>query len=276
MKNNYTVNGNAVFVEAKRGRTGEIVIFQCDLADIDNLNKCLSWGVRDRGFSIIGYRKINNKWFEVPLHKHLTGSRFVDFLNGDRLDLRQCNMVPLKKRKMDFKNRGTVKGNRIDIHGDAATVWTRGAKGKVCTFLIDTADVEMVKKYTWFMINPGYPATWTLAGVENRKLLLLHRFLINAQPYQEIDHINRIKTDARRQNIRICTRSQNAHNTSLPRNNTSGVKGVHQASKYSWRASMRINGSRIYRGFSTFLQAVDKRKEWEIVINPSGLNNVEI
>lgn len=274
MKNNYTVNGDTVFVEAKRGQTGEIAIFQCDLVDIDNLNKCLSWGIK--GLSIIGYQKIKGKWFEITLHKHLMGSKFVDFLNGDRLDLRRCNMIPLKKEKKVFKNRGQVKGNRIDLHGNTATIWTRRLDGKGGAFLIDAENIERVKKYTWFMINPGYPATWTLEGVKNRKLLLLHRFLTGAEPSQQVDHINRIKTDARRQNLRICTRSQNAHNAGLFYNNTSGVKGVHHSSDNSWRASMRLNGSRMYRGFSTFLQAVDQRKEWESTFNPSGLINAAL
>lgn len=270
--NDYTINGDVAFVEVKRTKTGEFYTFQCDVSDLDKLNQCLSWKIKWPGFVIFGYKKIDGRWIELKLHKLLSGSKFVDFLNGDRLDLRQANMSPLNKRKIDFANRGQVKGNRIDIHGDTATVWVIKKNGVGQAFLIDAQDVELVNKYTWFMINPGYPATWTLRGVKNRKLLLLHRYLTSAQPGQEVDHINRIKTDARRKNLRICTPSQNLHNIIIRKNSSTNMVGVAKTSKNGWRASIRIKNKRQYRNFATIHEAVSQRKEWERELNPSGLN----
>jgi len=58
-----------------------------------------------------------------------------------------------------------------------------------------------------------------------------------------IDHINRISTDDRIENLRVATLSQNGANSSLNKNNTSGVKGVvwHKRSK-RWHAIIRLNG----------------------------------
>ncbi|MDX3744647.1 HNH endonuclease signature motif containing protein, partial [Pseudomonas sp.] len=43
-------------------------------------------------------------------------------------------------------------------------------------------------------------------------------------PDGDIDHINCDRADNRIENLRECSRSQNCHNTSLRRNNKSGVK----------------------------------------------------
>lgn len=47
-----------------------------------------------------------------------------------------------------------------------------------------------------------------------------------AWPIADIDHINGVRSDNRWCNIRQATRSQNCMNRPIPRNNTSGYKGV--------------------------------------------------
>ena len=41
-----------------------------------------------------------------------------------------------------------------------------------------------------------------------------------------IDHINHNPVDCRKENLRICTKSQNQYNSKIPINNKSGYKGV--------------------------------------------------
>lgn len=50
-------------------------------------------------------------------------------------------------------------------------------------------------------------------------------------------------------NLRLCTQSQNMGNIGLPKNNTSGIKGVtfHKATGL-WRAQIKINGKRKHLG----------------------------
>lgn len=48
-------------------------------------------------------------------------------------------------------------------------------------------------------------------GVRGRRILL-HRWLLDAPPELEVDHINGDTLDNRRQNLRLVTRSENAHN----------------------------------------------------------------
>jgi hypothetical protein len=62
-------------------------------------------------------------------------------------------------------------------------------------------------------------------------------------PTKPLDHINRDKTDNRLSNLREVTPSQNSWNSSLFRNNTSGVKGVYKVGK-KWRVLIQSNGRR--------------------------------
>ena len=65
-------------------------------------------------------------------------------------------------------------------------------------------------------------------------------------PKDQLDHINRIKSDNRLRNLREATHAQNQQNTSLQSNNISGVKGVSRDSRAGkWRVLVRKNGRRV-------------------------------
>ena len=55
------------------------------------------------------------------------------------------------------------------------------------------------------------------------------------------DHINRIRLDNRKCNLRTVTSAQNFTNTSKYKNNKSGYKGVSKTKKDKWRASIQYN-----------------------------------
>ena len=65
------------------------------------------------------------------------------------------------------------------------------------------------------------------------------------QPSQEIDHINRNRTDNRIVNLRQCSRPENARNV-LTRN-PSGFKGVHRGRR-KWEARIEVSGKQFYLG----------------------------
>jgi len=82
----------------------------------------------------------------------------------------------------------------------------------------------------------------------------------------EIDHINHKRDDDRWCNLREVTKSENHHNESLAKNNTSGVIGVREVNRRSkWRASITVNGKKIELGsYLRFNDAVAARKEAEM------------
>lgn len=64
-----------------------------------------------------------------------------------------------------------------------------------------------------------------------------------------MDHKNKNRLDNRKENLRICTPSQNQHNKPIYANNKSGYKGVtwHSIGK-KWQAQIMINNKYKYLG----------------------------
>ncbi len=86
-------------------------------------------------------------------------------------------------------------------------------------------------------------------------------------PENEIDHINRNKSDNRIENLRDVDRITNAINKDLQSNNTSGVVGVRWHCKSCrWQAYIGVNGKTIQLGkFEEFYEAVNARKNAEVL-----------
>ena len=89
--------------------------------------------------------------------------------------------------------------------------------------------------------------------VDQRKYLA-HRlawlFVYGQWPSQELDHINRCKTDNRIANLREATAAQNQQNKSTLKNNTSGFPGIsYDPRKKRWQARICLNAARKSLGY---------------------------
>ena len=91
-------------------------------------------------------------------------------------------------------------------------------------------------------------------------------YMYSNWPNDQIDHINRIRTDNRIANLREVSHKQNGQNRSKSSNNTSGHTGVrwHRwASK--WLANIKHNHKLIHLGcFATIEEAIAARKAGEL------------
>jgi hypothetical protein len=76
-------------------------------------------------------------------------------------------------------------------------------------------------------------------------------------PIGEIDHLNRIKSDNRIENLAECTRAENGQNRGMLSSNTSGYRGVSWDKHHrKWRAAISRNGkSRIIGNFDSAQEA---------------------
>lgn len=128
-------------------------------------------------------------------------------------------------------------------------------------FYIDSDDLENVLKRTWWKHNSGY-----IVCKLNNSMKQLHRYILNPPEDKEVDHINHVKHDNRKGNLRVCDHLQNSWNIDVQINNTSGVTGVCVDNKYGkWNAYIRVDGERINLGSYTNKEdAIVKRKEAEI------------
>lgn len=92
--------------------------------------------------------------------------------------------------------------------------------------LIDKKDLYLLKQHKFYLSN-GY-AVCEIGNRRNktRKLLRLHRMILNAKQNELIDHINQNKLDNRRKNLRICNSSTNGMNRQAQKNSSLGIKNV--------------------------------------------------
>lgn len=78
-------------------------------------------------------------------------------------------------------------------------------------------------------------------------------------PEDEMDHINRDKSDNRPCNLREANKSQNMANYPVPSTNTSGVKGVSwNRARGKWMAQLMVRGKYRYLGYFTDLEEARK------------------
>ncbi len=116
--------------------------------------------------------------------------------------------------------------------------------GKVA--LVDDEDFERINKYKWHVTN-GYAVRKLTA---TSPTIRMHRVVVDCPENMEVDHINRNRLDNRRENLRICTHSQNGMNKDVVASNKSGFKGVswHTRSK-KWVAQIQLNKTRKHLGY---------------------------
>lgn len=111
--------------------------------------------------------------------------------------------------------------------------------------LFDECDAEKILSRKWFVNNRGYAATHT-----NGRYWVLHRYILNLEHGNKmcVDHLNRIKLDNRRVNLRICTRAENMKNQPLYKSSKLGLKGVDYRHGSRFRARIRVDKKIILLG----------------------------
>jgi hypothetical protein len=122
--------------------------------------------------------------------------------------------------------------------------------------IVDDEDYDDLIKWKWFATKQAktYYAVRTARLSGKQTTIRMHRYLLNAQTGDEIDHKNNNGLDNRRKNIRFCTSTQNKGNcrkyTSIRYGNKyKGVKANYKRSKNNpWAAVICYKGKGIYIG----------------------------
>ena len=129
-------------------------------------------------------------------------------------------------------------------------------------FYYDIVDAENIEKHNWYFDKDGY-----VISRINDKAVKLHKFITNTNSKTKVDHINRIRHDNRRCNLRTVTNSQNGMNIKIRNDNLSGVTGVGwHKSNNCWRARITFQNKQIYLGlFDNFEDAVKVRHNAELL-----------
>lgn len=121
------------------------------------------------------------------------------------------------------------------------------------SFIISLEDYSFVSRVSWHSDKDGY--------LRNRNLGYMHRLINETPTGMQTDHINRIKTDNRRSNLRTVTQSENELNK--PIRSGKGVQKNHNCK--TWTATIRVNKVSHYLGsFKTKEEALEARRLAEI------------
>lgn len=141
-------------------------------------------------------------------------------------------------------------------------------KGQRHEGVINVEDIDKVKSYRWHLNESGYVATTQLGP--KTKSILLHRLIMGVafdadSRKRIVDHVNHVRHDNRRINLRLTDMAGNAHNvTPSGRPIYPGVwYQPYWSDKKPWVATMIHKDIRNSRMFETYEEAVAQRKEWE-------------
>ena len=112
------------------------------------------------------------------------------------------------------------------------------------SFLFDKEDLPLILSYSWSMDKFGY-----VHGCEGKTRFKLHRLLMG-NPKEVVDHINGNPSDCRKSNLRITSQHRNTFNSALPKNSTTGFKGVCWDKKEKkYMAHIHPNGKMKFLGY---------------------------
>jgi hypothetical protein len=114
--------------------------------------------------------------------------------------------------------------------------------------IVDDEDYDKTVKLHWYATRCAksiYAQSTSLW--KTYKHLTMHRFIMNAQKGQEVDHVNHNTLDNRRCNLRLCSHIQNMQNMKPYEKAASEYKGVTwDKERKKWRAKLCIGRKQVF------------------------------
>jgi hypothetical protein len=125
--------------------------------------------------------------------------------------------------------------------------------------LLDDDDYAWAASQRWAIFHPIDNDTCYATTLINGKRYRMHRLLLGVtDPSVQVDHRDRNGLNNQRDNLRVCTNSQNQHNRKRQSSSRSPYKGIclMRGRSKPWVANIRVNGKQIHLGaFVTAEQA---------------------
>jgi hypothetical protein len=108
------------------------------------------------------------------------------------------------------------------------------------TTIIDDEDYATLSGMSWHVNTNGY-VVWRGLKDGVKRTIRMHRLLTNAPEGMDVDHINGERTDNRKSNLRIVTRSQNLLNKVCDGTWLDKRRGT-------WQVEVRVEKKKYYFG----------------------------
>jgi hypothetical protein len=115
--------------------------------------------------------------------------------------------------------------------------------------MVDDEDFEYLNQFSWrgFQRNNTWYAERTDRSTPIRKTVYMHREIAGVAGSMKVDHKDRNGLNNTKENLRVCTNSQNCRNRVKSKSNTTGYKGVGKHyGKFS--ACIGLNNKNIHLG----------------------------
>ncbi len=146
-------------------------------------------------------------------------------------------MVKLESWRVSTKNRppfvcvlappGLRRQRRFFLGSPGMVQEIQLTRGQVA--LVDDEDFGRVMQYRWYANCSHGKVYYAVRCVytPHRATIRLHRFILDAPPDKEVDHVSGDPLDNRRCNLRLCSHAENTRNSRKLRQDTSSqFKGV--------------------------------------------------
>lgn len=166
----------------------------------------------------------------------------------------------LKNEKIIKQGHANKKFNKYDLSGE----WGIGFTNKGKAFYFDLEDYDKIKDYCWNIDKNGYVTTDI--HKPDKRSIKMHRLVMDVKDSSlHVDHINHQANDNRKNNLRICTSSENNWNVEKRIDNKSGCPGVSWHKRdLCWEVHIQVHTKSIYLGrFDNYDDAVTARKQAE-------------
>lgn len=121
------------------------------------------------------------------------------------------------------------------------------SKGKFA--IVDDDDYAYLMQWKWYAQKGKgtFYAARHESFADGRRIVYMHRQMLNVPAHQETDHINHNGLDNRQCNLRLCSGSENQHNQLPQTNCESKYKGVFRNAA-NWQARITCDYKAIHLG----------------------------
>jgi len=190
--------------------------------------------------------KKNEKLSKLPTHITLTKSnKFLLRIKQERIGLYKTLLEAViirnfKLKEMENKKKDDILNKPIkrNENNQAIIEIFNKKKEKISETIVDEDIYYDLIKYGWSKSNDY---------ITNRKFGRLHRYIMNYDGDDMIDHINNDPLDNRKENLRIVTAKQNSQNIKFQQNGSSKYIGVYWHQN-RWVSRIKHNGETIHLG----------------------------